>query len=158
MVHGLVRGQTSLMMTQFVLVRASKQKSETTGFGQENCHILHCRFLFKLTFWSSLDLGCWETCAETSSKKSLPISQSSGLKEMFRRWMRWRKWTTFPALSWSRSFSRQCSARLSAMKVWYIIENRACASMCKHVQQSFRASASRGKRMSALIRTLSRLS
>ena len=138
--------------------RASEQKSETTGFGQENCHILHCRFLFNLTFWSSLDLGCWETCAETSSKKSLPISQSSGLKEMFRRWMRWRKWTKFPALSWSRSFSRQCSARLSAMKVWYIIENRACASMCKHVQQSFRASASRGKRMSALIRTLSRLS
>ena len=54
-------------------------------------------------------------------------------------WMRCRKWMKFPALSWSRSFSRQCSARLSAMKVWYIIENRACASMCKHVQQSFTA-------------------
>ena len=25
--------------------------------------------------------------------------------------------------------SRQCSARLSAMKVWYIIENRACAAI-----------------------------
>ena len=29
---------------------ASEQKSETTGFGQENRHILHCRFVFKLTF------------------------------------------------------------------------------------------------------------
>ena len=86
-------------------------------------------FSFQLTFRSSLELGCWETCAETSSKSSSAISQSSESKEMFRRWMRWRKWTKFPALSWSRSFSRQCSARLSAMKVWYIIENRACAAI-----------------------------
>ena len=111
---------------------ATEQKSETTGFGQENRHILHCRFLFKLTFRSSLQLGCWETCAETSSKGSSAISRSGELKEMFRGWMRWRKWMKFPAPSWSRSFSRQCSARLSAMKVWYIIENRACASMCSN--------------------------
>ena len=55
-------------------------------------------FSFQLTFRSSLELGCWQTCAETSSKSSSAISQSSELKEMFERWMRWRKWTTFPAL------------------------------------------------------------
>ena len=43
--------------------------------------------------------------------------------------MRWRKWTKFPAVLWSSSFSRQCSARVSAMKVWYIIENRACPAI-----------------------------
>ena len=32
-------------------------------------------------------------------------------------------------LSCSRSFSRHCSARLSAVKVWDIIENRACAAI-----------------------------
>ena len=65
----------------------------------------------------------------TSSKSSSAISQSSKLKEMFQRWMRWRKWTKFPALLWGRSFSHQCSARLLAMKVWYVIENRACAAI-----------------------------
>ena len=28
--------------------------------------------------------------------------------------------------------SPQCSARLSAVTVWYVIENRACASMCSN--------------------------
>ena len=28
--------------------------------------------------------------------------------------------------------SPQCSARLSAVTVWYVIENRACASMCNN--------------------------
>ena len=31
--------------------------------------------------------------------------------------------------------SCQCSARLSAMKVWYITENRACASMYSNRSQ-----------------------
>ena len=110
--------------------RASEQKSETTGFGQENCRILHCRFLFKLTFWSSLDLGCWETCAETSSKKSLPISQSSGLKEMFRRWMRWRKWTKFPALLKQIIFPPMQRASLGHEGLVYNWKQ----SMCEHVQ------------------------
>ena len=81
-------------------------------------------FSFQLTFRSSLELGCWQTSAETSSKSSSAISQSSVLKGV-----RWRKWTKFPALLWSRSFSRQCSARLLAMKVWYIIENSVCAAI-----------------------------
>ena len=29
-------------------MRASEQKSETTAFGQENRHILHCRFSFQI--------------------------------------------------------------------------------------------------------------
>ena len=133
MVHTLVGGRPVQWWRSLFWCERASQKSETTGFGQENRHILHCCFLFKLTFRSSLELGCWETCAETSSKSSSAISQLSGLKMMFWRWMRWRKWTKFPALSWSRSFSRQCSVRLSATKVWYISENRACASMCSNI-------------------------
>ena len=135
MVHTLVGGRPVQWWRSLFWCERASQKSETTGFGQENRHILHCCFLFKLTFRSSLELGCWETCAETSSKSSSAISQLSGLKMMFWRWMRWRKWTKFPALSWSRSFSCQCSMRLSATKVWYITENRACASMCSNCSQ-----------------------
>ena len=81
---------------------ASEQKSETSGSGQENRLFLHCR--------SSLELGCWETCAETSSKSSSAISQSSGLKEMFRRGMRWRKSGRVKVGRWNE--------RVPAKKVW----------------------------------------
>ena len=47
--------------------------SRETGFGQENSHILHCHFRFKLIFQSRVVLGCCETCAETSLKSSLAI-------------------------------------------------------------------------------------
>ena len=54
----------------------------------------------------------------------------------------------FPALSYGRSFSRHCSARLSAAKAWDIIE--------KEHAQSFTALASRRQRRGAFIQTLSR--
>ena len=38
-----------------------RAKSETIGFGQENRHILHCLFRFKLTLQSRLVLACCET-------------------------------------------------------------------------------------------------
>ena len=62
--------------------------SSEPGFGQENRHILHCLFRFKLLFRSRVVLGCCKTCAETSLKSS-SSDQSSGLKEMFQRWIRW---------------------------------------------------------------------
>ena len=62
--------------------------SSEPGLGQENRHILHCLFRFKLLFRSRVVLGCCKTCAETSLKSS-SSDQSSGLKEMFQRWMRW---------------------------------------------------------------------
>ena len=45
------------------------------GFGQENRHILHCLFRFKITFWSRVVLGCCETSAKTSTKSLSAINQ-----------------------------------------------------------------------------------
>ena len=62
------------------------------GFGQENSHILsHCLFRFKLTFRSRFVLGCYETCAEMSTKSSSAINRAvwNPLKERNRGWTRW---------------------------------------------------------------------
>ena len=53
---------------------SSEQKSETTGFGLENRHFVHCLFRIKLTCRSRLVLGCCETFAETSTKSSSVIN------------------------------------------------------------------------------------
>ena len=70
---------------------------------------------------------------------------------LFFRWISIRRRRCFPLFKWSKckqnSFSRHCSAHLSAMKVWVNTE---------HAQQSFTASASRGQHLSAFIRKLLR--
>ena len=54
---------------------SSVQKRQTTGFAQENRHILHCLFRFKLIFRARLVLGCCETRAKTSLKSSSAINR-----------------------------------------------------------------------------------
>ena len=110
-----------------------RAKIETIGVGLENRHILHYLFRFKLTFRSRLLCGdvARDTFVCGNLDEKFVSDQSSGLKEMFRRWMRW----SLDEISGSlvkllccRSFSRHCSASLSAVKVWDIIENRACTT------------------------------
>ena len=48
MVHGLVRGQTSPMMTQFVLVRANEQKSENDWFWSGKLPYFTLSFSFQI--------------------------------------------------------------------------------------------------------------
>ena len=54
--------------------------------------------------------------------------QSSGLKEMFQRWMKWSLDEISNSLV-QQVISRHCSARLSAVKVWNISKNRAYAAI-----------------------------
>ena len=54
--------------------------------------------------------------------------QSSGLKEMFQRWMKWSLDEISNSLV-QQVISRHCSARLSAVKVWIISKNRAYAAI-----------------------------
>ena len=122
------------MMTNFVLVPSRNfqqwiepAKSETIGLGQENCHILHSLFRFKLTFRSRFVLGCCKTFAETSTKDSSAINRVVWKRIFSYGWN--GVWTKFTALSYSSSFSRHCSARLSAAKAWDIIEKKACAAV-----------------------------
>ena len=49
--------------------------SSEPSFGQENRHNLQCLLRFKLSFRSSIVLGCCETCAETSLKSSSAINR-----------------------------------------------------------------------------------
>ena len=49
--------------------------SSEPSFGQENRHILHCLFRFKLLFWSRAVLGSCETCPETSLNSSSAINR-----------------------------------------------------------------------------------
>ena len=58
----------------------------------------------------------------------LTLSVWSPLKEKNRRWMRWNL-DEIPTLWRSRSYFRQCSICLSALKVWDTIENRVCAAI-----------------------------
>ena len=102
--------------------------SSETGFGQENRHILHCHFRFKLIFRSRVVLGCCEACAETSLKSSSAINAIEWFEEMFQRWMRWSLDDISGSLV-QQVISRHCSARLSAVKVWNIIKNRAYAAI-----------------------------
>ena len=159
MVHCLVRSQTRPM--KVVCFGASRNferaKRRNDWLWTEKSPYFTLSFSFQINISVKIRTRLLKNLCGTLVEKFVS-DQSSGLKEIFRRWMKWRKWMNFPALSCSRSFSRQFSARLSAVKVWYVIENRAYASMCKHVQQSFSGSASRGQRMGAFIRTLSRLS
>ena len=123
-------------MTWFVFVPpvicnngSSEQKWETHVSYQENRHILHCLFRFKLTFWSRLVLGCCKTCAEAWTKSSSAINRVVWKRCYGDGWSGVE--TKFPALSCSRSFSRHCSACLSALKVWGVIENRAWAAIVR---------------------------
>ena len=120
-------------------------------------YVFHCPFHFKLSLRSRLVFG--SQIINYLSKKirsSLHISRISFSSAaphtfLFFRWISIRRGRCFPLFKWSKckqnSFSRHCSAYLSAMKVWVNTE---------HAQQSFTASASRGQHLSAFIRNLLR--
>ena len=100
----LVRGQTGSIMLQFVLVprvicnnrRARKNRSNWNWSGKSPYFTLSFSFQInisvKITVW-----GCCDTFVCGNLDEKFVSDQSSGLKEMFRRWMRWVQ-TKFPAL------------------------------------------------------------
>ena len=105
MVHGLVRGQTGQLVPRvFVAMARSGKKAKRLGLVSKFAIYHTGLFRFKLTFRSRLALGCCETCAETSTK--LKVRQRS--------------------IEWFERDVFHSNARLSAVKVWDVIENRAC--------------------------------
>ena len=125
-------------MLKFVLVprvicnnrRARKNRNNWYWSGKSPYFTLSFSFQInisvKITVW-----GCCDTFVCGNLDEKFVSDQSSGLKEMFRRWMRWgldEISGSLVQLLCCRSFSRHCSASLSAVKVWDIIENRACAT------------------------------
>ena len=94
--QALVRGQTGPMMTEFVLVprlldlqqwlEGAKQRGVWLGSGKSPYFMLSFSFQFNILF--KIKAGLLRNLCGNLDEKFLR-DQSSALKEMFRRWMRW---------------------------------------------------------------------
>ena len=139
------------------MARASKKAKRLALAPKKRC-FFHCLFHFKLSLQSRLVLGSqvinWskkigKLYAKTPTKDSTAIRWvvssrcARNLKlaayeqDLFFFWgtphisfFTWISIRHFPLCKCKQnSFSRHCNARLSAVKVWDIIENRACAAV-----------------------------
>ena len=111
-----------------------------------NSHILRYFFSFKFIFRSRLLCGAVQLNLCGNLDENFVSDQSGGLKEMFQQVDEVEFRQYFSALSWSRSFSRHCSACLGYEGLGYNwIESMR--SICSPLQQS------RGQRLSALTNT-----
>ena len=130
MVHGIVRGQNDDVVS-FVASRNLQQwleraKKRNDRLWSGNSAYFTLSLSFQINISVKISVGLLRNLSGNLQEKFVR-DQLSGLKGMLRRWMRWIL-TKFPALSCSRPLSRHCSTRLSAVKVWNIVENNACAA------------------------------